>query len=84
MTQNTLEMWQNVFQFIMKQGFPITLLLAFAWWANARMERMEAKIDSCQSEKMEILKQQNSQLRVVIEYNTTAIQQLLDKNDRRK
>lgn len=57
-----------------QQGFSVLLLIAAIWWMNAQNTQLSKKVDLCNANTIEIYKEQNTELRKVVQQNTVAFE----------
>jgi arylamine N-acetyltransferase len=57
-----------------QQGFSVLLLVAAIWWMNGQNSKLSNKVDICNANTIEIYKEQNIELRKVVQQNTVAFE----------
>lgn len=74
--QNTLIMWQKLFDYLMKQGLGILVLCGAVYYGHLQISKLELKIDACNEEKFQLLANQNAQVVQALDNNTRVLQSL--------
>lgn len=62
-----------VTEFLKKQGGFTLLLILIAWILYGKMERLESRIQNCETEKFQLIVENNERSNVVIQRNTEAL-----------
>lgn len=69
-----MNMLNEIVSIAKQQGLSFVLLIAAVWWMNAKNEQLDKKVDSCNQMTIEMYKEQNEDLKEVVQLNTRAIE----------
>ena len=74
MTQQAAAAVDGILNGVKKHGLSVTLLIAAVYWMNAKNETLSTKVDSLNTQIIEIYEKQNNGLSEIVKSNTKAFE----------